>query len=605
MALLVQINQLAPSAIGSKYILTSVAGIPEYRPAVSADASNIVSLGTDRGIFAAPALDDLIDVVAPAPAVDDVIKWDGVNWVNSPLADFGEYQTVFDASSGVFPGGGGIVASDWFNVSVAGIVDGQSFSIGDLLIAIVNTPSNITYAGNWMRVSPVGSFSQFTVSGDAGPAQTILNLNNLGILGGTNITTTMSAGDIVTIDWGANITDLTDVDTTGVAVNSILRFDGANWVISSVPALETTTTIAGALGAGNTIGTYTNEDGVAVILRETTTTVTGALGAGNTIGTYNNEAGAAVILRETITDFLLSGSNIRFVDEAGVNNDIAISTLISTDAGNAVLAGGDGKLFVSAGAVVANLSLGPNTATTLDVLIDTGTDVTLPASTAALAGLMTAAQFNNLANLITLSGVAANATNLGTFTGVTIADNVTVKVALQSLETDLELQNLKFDILDEGVDTGAGEIISINFVGAGVTATQIGGAVTVTIPGGAESTTVTDTNSVNLTLTGFDITADVNISATAGNLASINGTGLLIKERLDQFDDVADGTTVFNLTVAPMANTFCKVFRNGVLEDPTAFTQVGTVVTFTNPITTAVGSTSGLNDVKIYYFAAS
>lgn len=121
----------------------------------------------------------------------------------------------------------------------------------------------------------------------------------------------------------------------------------------------------------------------------------------------------------------------------------------------------------------------------------------------------------------------------------------------------------------------------------------------------ADTTTVSDTNSINLTLTGLDITADLNISSTAGNLASINGTGLLIKERLDQFDNVADGTTVFNLTVAPMANTFCKVFRNGVLEDPAAFTQVGTVVTFTNPISTAVGSTSGLNDVKIYYFAAS
>ena len=43
-------------------------------------------------------------------------------------------------------------------------------------------------------------------------------------------------------------------------------------------------------------------------------------------------------------------------------------------------------------------------------------------------------------DLITLSGVAANAVNLGTFTGVTIADNVTVKAALQALETDLELQ---------------------------------------------------------------------------------------------------------------------------------------------------------------------
>ena len=41
-------------------------------------------------------------------------------------------------------------------------------------------------------------------------------------------------------------------------------------------------------------------------------------------------------------------------------------------------------------------------------------------------------------NLITLSGVARDATNLGTFTGATIADSETIKGALQDLETALE-----------------------------------------------------------------------------------------------------------------------------------------------------------------------
>ena len=41
-------------------------------------------------------------------------------------------------------------------------------------------------------------------------------------------------------------------------------------------------------------------------------------------------------------------------------------------------------------------------------------------------------------DLNTLSGVAQNATNLGTFTGSTISDNVAVKTAIQSLETAVE-----------------------------------------------------------------------------------------------------------------------------------------------------------------------
>ena len=46
----------------------------------------------------------------------------------------------------------------------------------------------------------------------------------------------------------------------------------------------------------------------------------------------------------------------------------------------------------------------------------------------------------NQADLVTLSGVPENSTNLGTFTGTTISDSVDNKVALQELETSLELK---------------------------------------------------------------------------------------------------------------------------------------------------------------------
>lgn len=46
--------------------------------------------------------------------------------------------------------------------------------------------------------------------------------------------------------------------------------------------------------------------------------------------------------------------------------------------------------------------------------------------------------FANIAALVTLSGVAANSLDLGTFTGSTIPDSSTVKAALQSLETAVE-----------------------------------------------------------------------------------------------------------------------------------------------------------------------
>ena len=54
-------------------------------------------------------------------------------------------------------------------------------------------------------------------------------------------------------------------------------------------------------------------------------------------------------------------------------------------------------------------------------------------SATSLTSLTTA-----VGDLNTLSGVAQNAEDLGTFSGSTIADSVTIKTALQTLETSVE-----------------------------------------------------------------------------------------------------------------------------------------------------------------------
>jgi len=59
---------------------------------------------------------------------------------------------------------------------------------------------------------------------------------------------------------------------------------------------------------------------------------------------------------------------------------------------------------------------------------------------------------DNVNDLITLSGVAENATSLGTFTGATIPDTSTVKAALQSLETALETTD---GLIDGHLDGGS------------------------------------------------------------------------------------------------------------------------------------------------------
>ena len=59
---------------------------------------------------------------------------------------------------------------------------------------------------------------------------------------------------------------------------------------------------------------------------------------------------------------------------------------------------------------------------------------------AALTNITTLVNANetHVDNLVTLTGVAKDAVNFGTFTGSTITDNVVLKVALQELETEVE-----------------------------------------------------------------------------------------------------------------------------------------------------------------------
>lgn len=91
------------------------------------------------------------------------------------------------------------------------------------------------------------------------------------------------------------------------------------------------------------------------------------------------------------------------------------------------------------------------------------------------------ADHSYIGNLQTLSGVAAGAENLGTFTGSTITDNQAIKAALQELETaiegvggDSDFLDSEFRISDEGDNTK-----KIAFQASGITTSTVR---TVTMP---------------------------------------------------------------------------------------------------------------------------
>lgn len=81
-------------------------------------------------------------------------------------------------------------------------------------------------------------------------------------------------------------------------------------------------------------------------------------------------------------------------------------------------------------------------------------------------------------DLNTLSGVAKNAQNLGTFTGVTIPDSSTIKAALQALETEVETKALASDLSNHLSDTvDAHDASAISSIPSGnLAATDVQGA---------------------------------------------------------------------------------------------------------------------------------
>ena len=69
----------------------------------------------------------------------------------------------------------------------------------------------------------------------------------------------------------------------------------------------------------------------------------------------------------------------------------------------------------------------------------------------------------NTDDLVTLSGVAENSSNLGTFTGGTIADSQTIKAALQALETACELSTDDGDNVNQLVGNTSADTEPANY----------------------------------------------------------------------------------------------------------------------------------------------
>jgi hypothetical protein len=147
------------------------------------------------------------------------------NIESSALLILQDPLTGWDASVGTFPGGATGNAGFYWNVSVAGVVDGVSFDIGDSILQLVNNASTTVYAANWNKednidavISVAGKVGAITlVAADITDFDTEV-ANNVDVAANTAKLTNTAANTIKGNNTGSpsDTLDLTQTEVTAM-----------------------------------------------------------------------------------------------------------------------------------------------------------------------------------------------------------------------------------------------------------------------------------------------------------------------------------------------------------------------------------------------------
>lgn len=114
------------------------------------------------------------------------------------------FKGEWDASAGTFPGAGAAKVGWFYKVAVAGTVDGQLFTVGDDVFAVVDNAATGTYAGNWLKIEGVVTLAEIeaAIGFSFGTAAAL----NAGTAVG-NLVQVIAGGKLPALD-GSNLTNL-------------------------------------------------------------------------------------------------------------------------------------------------------------------------------------------------------------------------------------------------------------------------------------------------------------------------------------------------------------------------------------------------------------
>ena len=464
----------ADVSISKKVTLTNLEG-----------SISLANLGTK-------SIDNLsdVDITTAAPATAELLAWDGTNFV--PSADVYTLlgEGTGDTDLGVFTGD---IITDNTDVRTAlqdletkiEANDQAAATASALTETDGNVDSLIVLTGIAENVEDLGTFTGSTIADNSTikPALQSLETEVETKASSATVTTlTTRVGDLNSLSGvGANSTNLgvftgTTIDNsvtikaalqaleTAIEAETVARGVAITNLVDGAPdALNTLNELAAALNddasAASTLTTLINANETHI---DNMATLTGKAKDSTTLGTFSGT---------TISDSTTIANALQELETASEETDANTDSLVA-------LTGLDenAEVFSPTGgdADFTGTTLGGVDYTVKSALQALGTKadanaaaVTSEASTRASADTTLT---NNLAetdqntdDLVTLSGVDENSTTLGAFTGSTIADNQTIKEALQALETACELSTDDGDNVNQLVGSTTADTEPANY----------------------------------------------------------------------------------------------------------------------------------------------
>lgn len=429
---------------------------------------------------------------------------------------------------------------------------------------------------------------QTDVDGNESDADTAIAANETHIDNAVTLTgvskDSTSLGTFSGSTISANGTIKAGIQELETAVETKLNSSGAKAALD----VDHLITLSGVSAAADDLGTFSggtiSDSGtVKAALQELETKVEAVQ---TDVDGNESDADTAIALRATINSPTFTGTPAAPTASAGTN-----TTQVATTA------------FVTT-AVANTIESAPGALDTLNELAAALND---DASFSTTVTNLINANETHIDNAVTLTGVAKDATNLGTFTGGTITDNQTIKASLQLLETKVEAVQTDVDGNESDADTA----IAANETHIDNLATLSGVAKDETSLATFSGSTISDSRTVKQALQELetsleeidananDITTAVGVAEQATHLGSFSGSTIsangTAKEAIQELE------TAVELKAAVAGPTFTGAPAAPTASAGTNTTQLATTefvsVAINNLINGAPGALDTLNEI--------